>query len=340
MIPLEANLIFPFEGSFTMRRTTPLGLLAAGALALAAGPVAGQGINERIDEVRQQRLQQQNERQQTVRGSPVRARLVQRIDEVSLDGVRARQALQWWSERTGVPLVVDWERLQNQGVSPDQPVDLQLRNVPAEQVLDLITMQMGRDMDLISQSTQWYVEIMTKRTANENPVLRVYDIREMLMEIPNFTDAPDFDMQSALESGRGGSGGGMGGGTGGGGSSSGGGLFGNDSQQDREKETLTKQESGQRIAQLIADTIEPDIWRANGGQYGTIRYHQGLLFVTAPQYVHDRIGMPTRQSRTWGRDRGPAMSVEAGGGPNGGGMGGPGPDQPQMERGRDANDRP
>jgi hypothetical protein len=51
------------------------------------------------------------------------------------------------------------------------------------------------------------------------------------------------------------------------------------------------------IAQLIRDTIEPDIWLENGGQYGTIRYYDGRLIVSAAPFVQRQIGssVPGRQ---------------------------------------------
>jgi hypothetical protein len=100
------------------------------------------------------------------------------------------------------------------------------------------------------------------------------------MKAPNFDNAPKMDLTSI---------------TSGGGSSSGGGggqsdLF---EQVDEEGTNLTKAEQGARLAQIIRDTIEPDIWRANGGQYATITYWNEMLIIRAPAYVHRQIGGST-----------------------------------------------
>jgi hypothetical protein len=55
----------------------------------------------------------------------------------------------------------------------------------------------------------------------------------------------------------------------------------------------TKNESGQSIAEMIRNTIEPDIWQENGGLYASARYYDGRLIVNAPLYVHRQIGIPT-----------------------------------------------
>ena len=46
------------------------------------------------------------------------------------------------------------------------------------------------------------------------------------------------------------------------------------------------------ITRLIRDTIEPDIWQANGGQYCSVRHFEGRLIVNAPMCVHHQIGIP------------------------------------------------
>ncbi len=125
---------------------------------------------------------------------------------------------------------------------------------------------------------------MTKRQANMRPVLRVYDVSDMVMRIPNFTNAPRLDLNEALSNtNSGGSGG-----TGGGGGSSG--LF--TDEDETEEDVPTKQENGEDLADLIRNTIEPEIWQANGGAYASVRYYDGRLIVNAPMYVHQQIGIP------------------------------------------------
>jgi hypothetical protein len=117
----------------------------------------------------------------------------------------------------------------------------------------------------------------------------VYDVSDIVMRLPNFTNAPSFDLNEALSNTSSGGSGNSGGG--GGGSS--GGIFTDDNEDDGEDEDSTKAERGESIAELIRETIEPDIWQENGGAYASVRFYDGRLIVNAPMYVHRQIGMPT-----------------------------------------------
>lgn len=227
---------------------------------------------------------------QSVRATP-RQLMRKTLTNVDYDQMPGKLALEVWSDQTGVPLVVNWAALRNAGVDPDSPVTLQLRGVPADQVLKLIVGQLHPDPideeeELILDIEQWYVRVMTKRDALRRSTTRMYFIGDLLMTIPNFENAPKFDLNDALSNTN--SGGSNGNGGGGNNSS----PFG-DNDDDREKEVvLSKQEKAERIADVIRDGIEPSIWRANGGEYASIRYLRGMLIVKAPEFVHDQIGVP------------------------------------------------
>jgi general secretion pathway protein D len=102
----------------------------------------------------------------------------------------------------------------------------------------------------------------------------VYDIRDLIVEIPDFADAPQFQLNQAnTTSGRGGGGGG-------GGQS----LFGGQTQD--------QQGEGQRAAlntenqELIQETVDPESWREAGGSVGSIRVLGGNLIVNQTPENH------------------------------------------------------
>jgi len=121
------------------------------------------------------------------------------VDSVLIDHATARQAFDWWSRTTGIPLVIDWAGMENDGIDPDQAISLRLKHVPADQLLHILMQQTGNDFaQLIAEPSPWYVQIMTQHQANRHPVTRIYEVADLLMEIPHFTQAPSLDLRDAL----------------------------------------------------------------------------------------------------------------------------------------------
>lgn len=266
-------------------RTIIVTALAAVFIAYAASPASGQLSREQLDKVRQQRLAERANEGVTYTGrgerrSPTRHLHTTIIDPVTLDNVRARDAFRWWSRATGIPLVINWRAMEEHGIDPDTPIDLDLRNVPAGVVLSLMMKQLSPQEPLMYEVAEYYIRIMTKEEANKDTVVLVYDVRDLTQRIPNFV-GPEFDLNDALSN------------TSSGGSStaaqSATTLFGDDNDPEQEK---SEEERGEEIVELIRTTIEPSIWQAYGGLHASIRYFNGRLIVKAPRYVHAQIGIP------------------------------------------------
>ena len=52
---------------------------------------------------------------------------------------------------------------------------------------------------------------------------------------------------------------------------------------------LTPEDEAQTIINLIIQFVEPDQWRDNGGDGGSITFYQGALLVRAPDYMHRQL---------------------------------------------------
>jgi len=105
------------------------------------------------------------------------------------------------------------------------------------------------------------------------PVLitRVYDVRDLLVDIPNFTDAPDLladDLNRTIAPDRQAYGRG--------------GYFGG-SRWDVGK---TREQRVEDVTRLIQETIAPDTWREQGGTIGGLRELDGQLIVTQIEENH------------------------------------------------------
>jgi hypothetical protein len=252
-------------------------------VACLSATAQAQSLEQRIDSVRAQREQAAAMRTTPTADMRIPQRMRQLIESVDLSGVAARTAFDWWSKSTGIPLLIDWDAMEREGVDAELPIDLHLKQAPASVVLRLMMRLTSSEFnELIVEVEPWYVQVMTKEQANRQRVVRVYEVSDLLVDVPHFSDAPAFDLNEVLSSS------GTAEGGGGRGSTS---LFVETEQQVEPMQT--RQGRGEDLAQLIRDVIEPGIWQENGG-FSSVRYHRGMLIVNAPMYVQRQIGMPTR----------------------------------------------
>ncbi len=206
------------------------------------------------------------------------AKMTAVLGRVQLD-TSFREALEWWTAATRVPVVVGWAAMEREGIDPQTPVAVDLTATPAHRVLAMLARQASAEAELVWDVEPGYVHLMTRAQAGRMPVVAVYDVMDLLMETPDFRDVPSFDLGEVL--GGGGSGRGQRR------------LFGDDAGSDGRERPLTRRERGERLAQLVRDTIEPTLWDERGGTGGhSVRYWNGRLIVRAPKYVQRQIGDP------------------------------------------------
>ncbi len=267
------------------------------AVAVIATETSAQSLKQRITDYRQKqnRKQRNDAKQRTAQLQSIQRKLHAIIGPVNFDDIGARSALEWWGKTTNIPMVINWQTLNNEGIHDDTPVRLQLKQVPADVVLQIVLQQIAPpEMKLIIEPTPWYLHIMTRTEALKKQVTRVYYLGDLLVRVPNFRNAPKISVDSAS---------GSGGSSDSGGSSGGGSIFSGDDDDDDDDDSdddddddsgnsgsLSKDAMAYQIAQLIRDTIEPDIWFEHGGQYGSIRYFQNRLIVHAAPFVQRQIG--------------------------------------------------
>lgn len=181
---------------------------------------------------------------------------------------------------TGINLHVNWRALEEAGVSRDTTVNIHLRGISVRKLLDLIIAESGAGDRLTWYVDEGVVEVTTREVADRKTIVRVYPIDDLIMEIPDF-EGPTLDLSSATQ------GGSRSGGGGGGSSAS---LLKDTNNEDRDQ-PRTKAQRVQALIDLITQTIQPDIWRVNGGT-ATIVYLHGSLIINAPRSVHEAIGGP------------------------------------------------
>jgi hypothetical protein len=226
-------------------------------------------------------------------GSKVSQQLSQRLPELRFQGVTFGDAIEFLRDVSGTNMTVNWRALEAAGVSKDTPINIHLAGITLRKALDMVLNDAAGGDAITYFVDQGVIEITTRDIADHNMVTRVYPVEDLLMEIPDFTDAPSFSLDQSQSSGGGGGGGqplGQGGG-GGGQINVSNQLFQNANQngQNNRNQGKTKAERAQDLVDLIQAIIYPDIWKDNGGT-ASIRYFNGMLVVTAPRSVQEAIG--------------------------------------------------
>jgi len=185
---------------------------------------------------------------------------------VNFDATRLDNVIDFIRDATGLKFFVNWLALEEVGVEPDMPISLQLDNVPADLALRLILEQASAfsPLDPVTFSVvEGIVTIATQSNLTRATEIRVYDIRDLLVQVPHFTDAPEFDLDSVLSGDEGLS------------------L----TEADTTDTEVTRPELVLQITTLIQDTIgRQDEWQLYGGDQSSLQELNGNLIVkTTPQ---------------------------------------------------------
>ena len=222
--------------------------------------------------------------------SSARLSLDRETPAIKLDSVAFKDALDFVQDLSGANFHVNWAALQAAGVTKDAVIDLHLRGVPLRKALNLILSEAAAGNAVLTYYVDDNViEITTLELADKVMITRVYPVDDLLMDVPDFTDAPKFDLSQQQGNSSGTQVGGSGGG---GGSSSSGSLFGGSGGGGGDSTpTVTRAQKAQQLVDLITSIVRPEIWTTNGGP-ASIRFFNGSLIVTAPRSVQEEIDGP------------------------------------------------
>jgi type II secretory pathway component GspD/PulD (secretin) len=220
------------------------------------------------------------------------------LPDVRFEETAFEQVMDFLGEMTKVNISVDWTDLADNGVERDKPVTVRLSNVTFRTVLNEVLSQAGGDVHLAFAVGDGLLRIATKQKLDRNKLVLIYDIRDLLVNVPQATRQAAFDVtqgmgQGGTSGGGGGGGGGMFGGQGGGMQQGGDQYGGQNGQQPGQL--------AQQVIDIIRQTVEPDSWRETGGGDGSIRDLNGQLIIyntsDAHRQVVDLLGQ-LRETRT------------------------------------------
>ncbi len=232
-----------------------------------------------------------------VQAQPSTAQILnQRLPDVQFVEQPFDQVMDWLTELTELDIVVRWQVLEDAGITRDAPVSLKVRNVRLTQVLWLIMNDVGRsEIKLAYRASGRLLILSTEEDLGQEMVVKVYDVADLLLNVPKASRMAAFDVTQGL--------GQQGGGGGGGGS----GMFGqNQNQGQRQGQDNSGRGGGaaadaqmDELIDLIMATIEPNSWVGGGGQ-GTIHSFGKLLVVRNTLKAHQALGGPVRESEISG----------------------------------------
>ncbi len=230
-------------------------------------------------ELTARRLETQGQATDTEANRVVRERLQQPIP-VDFRANALENVIEFLRNVTGVNIFVQWNSLEAAGVSRDTPITMQLQNVAAAQALQLILDEAGGDLVNIGYTiNEGVVVIATQQFLSAQTTILTYDIRDLIVQVPSFDEAPEFDLGSVASDSGGG----------------GGGIF-DDAGEDDEGD-LPRAERIQQIMDLIRNTVDPDNWRMAGGLTSSMEELNGTLIVTTTAENHEQISGLLRQLR-------------------------------------------
>ncbi len=221
----------------------------------------------------------------TPRGDSTLRMLNMRIPEVVFQDQPFESVMEWVQDFTQANVQVRWQILEDNGIERDKAITLKVKNLRLSQVMWMIMNEAGgTDVKLAYRAAGNLIIFSTEEDLAKEMVVKVYDVSDLMVEVPRFDGESRLDPGQALQQqGQGGSGGGGGGG----------GLFGNSGGQNDEygqNENNNGRQAGmQELIDLITGTIEPDSWAANAGT-GTIQPFRNMLVVRNTLLVHQRLG--------------------------------------------------
>lgn len=199
------------------------------------------------------------------------ARLLQPAT-VELSSARLEDVMIYLQESTGAHIDITWRDGNAAGIGLDRDAEVTLswRDAPALSLIERVLEKTGDEFDPATWQVtdEGILDIAPRSVLNRRASAKLYDVQDLLLEIPDFTEVPDLELGSIVQ-GQGGSG------------------------QEVDLTTgagTTEAERLEQLIEIIQTSIEFDQWRDNGGDAAEISAFRGALLVRAPGYIHRQLG--------------------------------------------------
>lgn len=188
---------------------------------------------------------------------------------------KLEEVLTYVQTLTQAPMDIDWESLESIGVRKDTPISLKLQPLPVQILLDRVLNKAVTDQ---FNKAGWTVDrgvlvVASQAELNKHTTLVIYNIQDLLFDIPNYTDVPEIDLNSVLQQSQGG----------------GGGQSPFQENRGQDDDRPTRDEKIRRLLDIIQQNVDRDNWADNGGEVGKIQELNGSLIITNTPKNHREI---------------------------------------------------
>ncbi|MFB3890546.1 MAG: hypothetical protein ACE15C_00840 [Phycisphaerae bacterium] len=122
-------------------------------------------------------------------------KLKKRIPKLDFNNLEFGNVIQFFKDVSGVDIVPNYNALQVANVTKDTPITLSLQNVTVETALKQVLQDLSTTTAIRQVIQDGIVQISTKDDLAKSPILRVYDIRDLIIKVPNFA-GPILQMQT------------------------------------------------------------------------------------------------------------------------------------------------
>ncbi|NDU79475.1 hypothetical protein GWI34_43870, partial [Actinomadura sp. DSM 109109] len=104
-------------------------------------------------------------------------------------------AIEFLRDVTGRNIFVNWNTIEESGITRDARVDVTLRDVRFSQALKAVLQGASSKGRKLGYATiDGIVTVSTEEDLKSNTIVQVYDIRDMLVKAPDFIPPPDFSL--------------------------------------------------------------------------------------------------------------------------------------------------
>ncbi len=205
-----------------------------------------------------------------------------RIPNVAFNDNSLQDVVEFVKTVTQLNVDTDWTALEAANIHRDTTVSLNLTNVTAKALMDRIVEKIsGADRN---SRADWavldgVVTLASDEKIRKRTELVIYDVKDLLIEVPDYRDVPRIDLQQALQASQGG----------GGGSQS---PFRNEQdREDQQQRQQTRDRTLDDLINIIRENVDQEGWTENGGDTGKITKvgNAGNLIITNTPKNHRQI---------------------------------------------------
>ena len=201
---------------------------------------------------------------------------------IDFDQTPFEEVIQEFRDGIGLPFFANWAVLERVGVDAKTPVTLSLTSLPGDQALRMVLQRVSDKQGLYAPSwriIEGVVNISLEHDLRKTSDTRVYDIRDLLVQVPDFVPEPLAPRAEGT-------------------------ILEQPQRQDPSHEEMVG-----KLMELIRTTVgQYDEWAAHGGDFSSIDELKGNLVIKTWPENHDMImGLLTHLREA----RGPQISIEA-----------------------------